>query len=170
MVDPSIPFHRSPIWKIAIEGMIVGIVTGFVGVGGGFLIVPALVLLGGLPMRLAIGTSLVIIAFKAAVGFAKYEHYLVVHDMSVDVQAIALFVLIGIFGSMIGRLINAHLNQRKLKAVFSVFLIFLGAFVIIHEGSNLIAAARAPVPAESLRTEVSKHASDLSLTTHQEGK
>lgn len=49
----------SPIWKIGIEGMIVGVITGFVGVGGGFLIVPALVLLANLPMRLAIGTSLV---------------------------------------------------------------------------------------------------------------
>ena len=58
--------HRSALWKVALEGTVVGVVTGFVGVGGGFLIVPALVVLGNLPMRQAIGTSLVIIAIKSA--------------------------------------------------------------------------------------------------------
>lgn len=135
------PLHRSPVWKIILEGMIVGIVTGFVGVGGGFLIVPALVVMGGLPMRLAIGTSLVIIAMKAAIGFAKYEHYLFHHDMAVDVQAISLFVLIGVVGSVIGKSINMRLNQRALKTVFSLFLLVLGGFVIVHEGTKLIASS-----------------------------
>ena len=123
-------------WKIAIEGTVVGIVTGFVGVGGGFLIVPALVVFGKLPIRLAIGTSLVIIAAKAAVGFVKYEHYLLTHDMSVDVWAIAIFVVIGIVGSLIGKSINARLDQRVLRRVFAFFLILLGTFVILREGST----------------------------------
>jgi uncharacterized membrane protein YfcA len=137
-VDES-PSHRaSPIWKIAIEGTVVGIVTGFVGVGGGFLIVPALVVLGRLPMRLAIGTSLVIIAIKAAVGFAKYEHYLLSHDTSVDPRTILLFTMIGVIGSLIGRTLNRRLNQRALKQVFAGFLVLLGGFVIVREGSKLV--------------------------------
>jgi hypothetical protein len=154
---------RLPVWKIAIEGMVVGILTGFVGVGGGFLIVPALVVLGKLPMRLAIGTSLVIIAVKATVGFVKYEHYLLAHDMSVDVRAIAIFVLIGIVGSLIGKSINARLDQGVLKRVFASFLILLGGFVIVHEGSKLISSQ----PSQPLaQTTSQKTQSRLSLATH----
>jgi uncharacterized protein len=129
--------HRAPIWKVALEGIIVGMVTGFVGVGGGFLIVPALVILGKLPMRLAIGTSLVIIVINATVGFAKYEHYLLTHEMTVNWQTILIFTSIGVFGSMIGRKINTRMNQQVLKTVFAGFLVLLGGFVIIHEGSKL---------------------------------
>jgi hypothetical protein len=147
--------HASPAWKVAIEGSVVGVLTGFVGVGGGFLIVPALVLLGNLPMRLAIGTSLVIIAIKSAVGFAKYEQYLLAHEMSVDLQTILIFAVIGVLGSLMGRAINAHLNQRVLKYVFAGFLILLGGFVIVREGSKFLlpraAAASLEEPAESTR-------------------
>lgn len=59
-------------WKIGIDGLLVGVITGLVGVGGGFLIVPALALLGGLTMRAAVATSLVIIALKSFSGFYKY--------------------------------------------------------------------------------------------------
>jgi len=130
--------YLPPIPKVAMEGTLVGILTGFVGVGGGFLIVPALVILGRLPMRLAIGTSLVIIAAKSAVGFAKYQHYLVNHELSVDFETIVIFTVIGILGSFVGRAINRRLNQQSLKRVFAVFLIFLGGFVIFREGSKLL--------------------------------
>lgn len=123
---------------VALQGIAVGCLTGFVGVGGGFLIVPALVLLGKLPMRLAIGTSLVIIIFNAVVGFAKYEHYLRSHNTSVDVQTIVAFATIGIVGSFIGRTINSRLNQQLLRQVFAGFLVVLGSFVMLHEGSKLI--------------------------------
>jgi uncharacterized membrane protein YfcA len=131
------PLRRAPVGKAVVEGMLVGTLTGFVGVGGGFLIVPALVVLGGLPMRLAIGTSLTIIAIKSAVGFLKYEHYLLTHGSSVDVATILVVVLIGIVGSLIGRSINQRLDQRALKQVFAVFLVLIGAFIVIHEGSKM---------------------------------
>ena len=128
---------RSPIWKIALDGTIVGIVTGFVGVGGGFLIVPALVVFGKLPMRQAIGTSLAIIVLKSVVGFAKYQQQLLSHGNSVDFQTVAIFVVIGIVGSLIGSAINTKLNQRVLKRVFAIFLILLGGFVIVKESVEL---------------------------------
>ncbi len=136
--------HDSPIWKVAIEGTIVGVVTGFVGVGGGFLIVPALVILGKVPMRLAIGTSLIIIAAKSVVGFATYQSYLLDHNLSVDFGTILIFAAIGIACSFIGRAINQRLNQQALKQVFGVFLILLGGFVIVREGSKFFAGADSP--------------------------
>jgi len=135
------PRHRAPIWKMACEGICVGILTGFVGVGGGFLIVPALVILGKLPMRMAIGTSLVIIVINATVGFARYEHYLIAHQASVNWQTILVFTLIGVVGSVLGHKLNARLNQQVLKTVFAGFLVLLGSFVIIHEGSKLMPTA-----------------------------
>jgi len=136
----SADLRSSPLLKISLQGTLAGMVTGFVGVGGGFLIVPALVVLAKLPMRMAIGTSLVIIAMQASIGFAKYEHYLLAHGMSVNWQTILTFALIGVVGSFAGGKINARLNQQVLKQVFAVFLILLGGFVMFQEGSKLLFA------------------------------
>lgn len=153
--DDSV-INRSPIWQIAIEGILVGILTGFVGVGGGFLIVPALVLLGGLPMRLAIGTSLVIIALKSAVGFAKYQQLLLTHSMSVDFQTVLTFVLIGLAGSLFGKLLNARMDQHLLKQLFAVFLVLLGGFVIVSEGSKLVSSSDSEPVHETSSTSIQR--------------
>ena len=128
------PMHFA---KIVAEGLIVGVITGFVGVGGGFLIVPALVLLGKLPMRVAIGTSLVIIVFKSVIGFAKYQHGLLEQGQSVDLPTITVFALTGILGGFIGQILNQKLNQRLLSQIFAIFLVVMGCFVVIREGGNL---------------------------------
>ena len=130
--------ESTPTALILLEGMVVGLITGFVGVGGGFLIVPALVILGKLPMRLAIGTSLVIIAAKSAIGFWKYQHDLIQLNLSVDPNTIAIFASIGILGSVVGRLINTQLNQAKLQTLFAIFLIAIGSLVIAKEGHKLV--------------------------------
>ncbi len=130
--------ESTPTALILLEGMVVGLITGFVGVGGGFLIVPALVILGKLPMRLAIGTSLVIIAAKSAIGFWKYQHDLIQINLSVDPNTIAIFASIGILGSVVGRLINTQLNQAKLQTLFAIFLIAIGSLVIAKEGHKLV--------------------------------
>lgn len=122
--------------KITLEGLAVGVLTGFVGVGGGFLIVPALIVFGKLPMRLAIGTSLVITVLKSFIGFAKYQHYLVEHSMSVDWGTIAIFSLIGIVGGLIGQQLNSRINQRVLQQSFAIFLVLVGSFILIREGSS----------------------------------
>lgn len=117
-------------WKIALDGMVVGILTGFVGVGGGFLIVPALVLLGGLSMHLAVGTSLVIIALKSLTGFFKYLDVLADLDMSVDWQLIALFTILGVVGTFFGNWIGGQLPQQRLREAFAGFLVVMGVFVL----------------------------------------
>lgn len=135
--------QRAKDFVIVLEGIIVGAVTGFVGVGGGFLIVPALFILGKLPMRTAIGTSLVIISMKSAVGFWKYQHDLGLHNQSVDWPTIWTFIAIGMAGCFVGQQLNSRLNQRMLKKAFAVFLVLLGGFVIVREGSDLWKASSA---------------------------
>ena len=117
-------------WKIAVDGLLVGAVTGLVGVGGGFLIVPALVLLGGLPMHRAVGTSLVIIALKSASGFVKYLDVLADLQLSVDVGLIAMFVVLGSAGSFLGNWLAARTPQARLREGFAVFLVVMGVFVL----------------------------------------
>jgi hypothetical protein len=124
-------------WQIALEGLAVGVLTGLVGVGGGFLIVPALVLLGGLSMRIAVGTSLVVIFLKSAVGFWKYLGVLDGLQLSVDWGTIALFLAIGTIGSYAGTLIGGYLDQDKLKRVFAVFLLLMGFVVLGKEVPHL---------------------------------
>lgn len=133
---PKHTFFRGGL--VVLEGTAVGALTGFVGVGGGFLIVPALLILGQLPMRTAIGTSLVVIVLKSAVGFLKYQNFLTEHNLSVDWATIGIFVGVGIMGCFIGQALNSILNQRALKQAFAVFLVLIGAFVIAKEGSELL--------------------------------
>lgn len=125
--------RRKASWKIALEGIVVGVITGLVGVGGGFLIVPALVVLGGLPMRLAIGTSLVVIALKSTSGFIKYLDVLQSVGESIDWPIVAIFVAVGIAGTMIGRAISSRLNQQTLRRSFAMFLIVMSLFVLSKE-------------------------------------
>lgn len=123
--------------KIIIDGFIVGAVTGLVGVGGGFLIIPALVILGGLSMHLAVGTSLVIIAIKSFAGFVGYLPVLDALNMSVDWQIIWIFSIIGVVGGWLGHKISSKINQAQLKKGFAVFLILMGTFILYENVPNL---------------------------------
>lgn len=122
---------REP-WKIVLDGLAVGALTGFVGVGGGFLIVPALVLLGGLPMHLAVGTSLVVIALKSFAGFYKYLHLLPALGLSVNWANAGLFILVGTLGSFFGGRIAVRLPHETLKRGFALFLVGMGVYIILQ--------------------------------------
>jgi uncharacterized protein len=128
--------QRIPV--IAIEGLVVGVVTGLVGVGGGFLIVPALVLLGGLSMRLAVGTSLLIIAAKSGAGFVKYLDVLSNEGLAVNWPLIGIFIAIGIVGSFAGNSLSTRIPQERLKRGFAVFLVIMGSFILVREGPRAI--------------------------------
>ena len=125
---------------IVIEGLGVGALTGIVGVGGGFLIVPALVLLGRLPMRLAVGTSLLIIAFKSGAGFLEYHGQMVEAGVPIAWKTIGVFIGLGAVGTLIGGSIGGRLPQHRLKQVFAVFLIVMGGVILVKEGRKLVTA------------------------------
>ena len=117
-----------PAWKIVVDGLAVGLVTGLVGVGGGFLIVPALVLMGGLAMRIAVGTSLVIIALKSATGLVGYLQLLSV--AALDWSLLGIFIALGIAGSLVGNLLANRIPQRALRRVFAAFLVVMAAVIL----------------------------------------
>jgi len=117
-------------WKIAVDGLFVGVITGLVGVGGGFLIVPALALLGGMSMHRAVATSLVIIALKSFSGFFKYLDVLDGQDLALDWQALLIVTGLGIAGSFAGAKIAHRVPQEKLKQWFGVFLIIMGFYIL----------------------------------------
>ncbi len=130
--------HERHLIKIIIDGLIVGIVTGIVGVGGGFLIVPALVLLGGLTMRTAIASSLVIIALKSFSGFIKYLDVLKESGLQLDWHVIGIMIVLGGLGSMLGNKIANKVPQDKLKRIFGVFLIIMGIYILVKSVPQLM--------------------------------
>lgn len=107
------------------QGILVGILTGLVGVGGGFLIVPALVLLAKVPMKKAIGTSLLIIALNSLSGFIGY-----INLVEIPWVFLFQFSLFSGAGIIIGSKLVKFISQDKLKKLFAVFLIVMGIFVI----------------------------------------
>ena len=124
------PHEPREAWKIAIDGLVVGVVTGLVGVGGGFLIVPALVLLGGMAIHAAVATSLVIIALKSYSGFYKYIDVLEEQNLELDWTTLMIVTALGVLGSYAGAKIANRMPQDKLKKGFGYFLILMGLYIL----------------------------------------
>lgn len=113
---------------IILEGAVVGILTGFVGAGGGFLIIPALVIFSKLPMKLAVGTSLVIIAAKSLIGFTgDLSHY------NMDWKLLLIVTAAAVLGIFIGNAINKKMPAERLKKWFGWFVLIMGIYIIVKE-------------------------------------
>lgn len=116
--------HRPPLIVIILGGFATGVLTGLVGVGGGFMIVPALALLARVPMKIAVGTSLLIIALNSFVGFVGYLGLVSVPWR--DLLLFSMFAVVGIFiGSQLAKIVPA----QSLKKLFGIFLIIMSFFV-----------------------------------------
>jgi len=113
---------------IAIEGFIVGILTGIVGAGGGFLIIPALVLLAKLPMKKAVGTSLLIIAVKSLIGFLGD-----LSNLEIDWSFLLVFTSISIVGIILGVYLSKFISGKKLKKGFGYFTLIMAVYIIYKE-------------------------------------
>jgi uncharacterized membrane protein YfcA len=113
---------------IALEGMVVGVITGIVGAGGGFLIIPALVLLAKLPMKMAVGTSLLIIAAKSLIGFLGD-----VSSQTIDWKMLLIFTGLSIVGIFIGSTLSKRINEKALKKGFGWFVLIMGIYIISKE-------------------------------------
>ncbi|WP_337043718.1 sulfite exporter TauE/SafE family protein [Emticicia sp. 17c] len=113
---------------IALEGGLVGILTGIVGAGGGFLIIPALVLFAKLPMKSAVGTSLLIIAAKSLIGFLGD-----LSNLEVDWVFLFEFTTLSVVGIFVGSYLSRFVTGAKLKKSFGWFVLAMGAYIIIKE-------------------------------------
>lgn len=139
----DIPDERSPA-RLVGQGIGVGLLTGLIGAGGGFLIVPALALWAGLPMAAAIGTSLFIIILNTLAGFAGY-----VGHVDVDYALIAGVAACAIVGSYLGSLLALRIDPSSLRRAFSGFVLVMAVGILAREANTWITAARAAVPSSA---------------------
>ncbi len=121
---------------IAMQAVAVGVLSGIVGVGGGFLIVPALVLLGKVPMKQAVGTSLLIISMNSVAGFAGYFG-----QVEVEWGFMALFTGVAVVGIILGSMAVKHVEQGALKRGFAIFLVIMAAWILYQNLAVLTGAA-----------------------------
>ena len=113
-------------WTIVLlEGLVVGLVTGIVGAGGGFLIIPALVVVAGLPMRTAVGTSLLIISAKSLIGFTGD-----ISNYTVDWTLLGIFTALAIVGVFVGARLCNKVDAGSLKKGFGWFVLVMGIFIL----------------------------------------
>jgi uncharacterized protein len=134
-----------PVLKVVLEGLIVGAITGLVGAGGGFLVVPALVLLGGLPIELAVGTSLLVITMKSLAGFVGFTAAVKI-DWSVGLA----LSLAAVLGSVAGGLFAPRLRPEALRVWFGWFVIGMAIFIVCQELPPLLDRPATPALAASL--------------------
>ena len=121
-------------WLVTVlSGSAVGVLTGFLGVGGGFLIVPALVLLVGLPFRQAVGTSLVVIAMNSLAGFLGH-----LQGPPLDIRTVAIFVTAGLTGALVGVRLTRFVAPEHLRKAFAVFVIGLALFLLADNFQKIV--------------------------------
>jgi len=118
--------HPHPVLVMAI-GLAVGILTGLVGIGGGFLIVPALVVIGGLPMRQATSASLLVIALSASAGLAGY-----LGRVTFDWPVVGLFAAVAAAGAVAGGYLGGRIPARRLQQAFAVLLVLIAAYTLLR--------------------------------------
>ncbi len=123
-----------PLSLIVAEGIGIGVLTGLVGVGGGFLIVPALVVLGRVPMKQAIGTSLLVIAMKSAAGFYGY-----LGQVDVRWSFIGAFTGVALLGIVLGTYLVRFVSQQRLQRAFAVFLFVMGGWLLYDNRGVVLA-------------------------------
>lgn len=116
--------------KAALEGLVVGLVTGLVGAGGGFLVVPALVLFGGVDMRSAVGTSTLVIAMKSLAGFAGYASH-----VSIDPMVATLVIGFAVVGSFAGAALVRRIDPARLKTAFGWFVLAMAGVMLYQEAT-----------------------------------
>jgi uncharacterized protein len=120
-----------PLTRILVDGSLVGLVTGLVGAGGGFLVVPALALLGGLPMSVAVGTSLLVIGMKSFAGLAGY-----LTSVQLDWPLVLGVTAAAVAGSVLGGRLAGIVPEDALRTAFGWFVLVMGGFVLVQQGPS----------------------------------
>jgi len=140
------PHKGLPLFRIIFDGLIVGLVTGLVGAGGGFLVVPALALLGGLPMPNAVATSLLVVAMKSIAGFLGYaltfggDSFIAINTATTtlndgaSIWPVTLIVTaMAIIGALVGSRIVGRIHPDKLRKAFGWFVLVMAVFILSQQ-------------------------------------
>ncbi len=125
--------HTRPAFRIVLDGLLVGGATGLVGAGGGFLVVPALTILGGMPVAVAIGTSLLVIAMKSYAGLAGY-----LFSVAINWPFVLGFTAAAVVGSFAGAGFAGRLPATTLRKGFGYFVLVMGAVVLVQEAPQIL--------------------------------
>ncbi|CAE7209057.1 unnamed protein product [Symbiodinium natans] len=131
--DNGIKLAELPLWHILAEGFVVGLVTGMVGAGGGFLVVPALTLMAGLPMSSAIGTSLMVIAMKCLAGYIGHASH-----VAIDIKLTLIVSASAVLGSFLGGYLTEFVPQHVLRKSFAIFVLTIGCLQLWKESSSFV--------------------------------
>ena len=118
---------------ILIEGVIIGTLTGFVGTGGGFMIIPALVILCQVPIKTAVGSALLIAAFKSGIGFLGE----IGNNPNIDYELIGVFTGLALIGIAIGSFLSQKVSGYRLRNAFGYFILVIAIFILVREYMNL---------------------------------
>ena len=116
-------------FRIFVQGVLIGLVAGFVGAGGGFLIIPALVFMAKTPMKMAVGTSLFIVSSQSLIGFLGDLQ----GNQIIDWKLLIIFTLCSVIGIFIGNIISKKVEAEKLKTGFGWFVLTMGIYIIVKE-------------------------------------
>jgi uncharacterized membrane protein YfcA len=127
-VQKEVERNRSRIVKLILQGLVVGAITGLLGAGGGFLIIPALVLFSKLPMKTAVGSSLTIMAFSSLFGFFTTLSYYTVNWLQ-----LLIFTAIAVVGIFIGAALSERIPGSSLKRGFGWFILAMGIYILVRE-------------------------------------
>ncbi|MCS6796213.1 MAG: sulfite exporter TauE/SafE family protein [Raineya sp.] len=125
--------NQEPVFNfplIFVEGLVVGAITGLVGAGGGFMIIPALVVFAKLPMKMAVGTSLLIIAAKSLIGFVGD---VMNPELTIDWSLLLIFSLVATIGIFVGSYLSNFIPGAKLKKAFGWFVAVMGVYILLRE-------------------------------------
>jgi hypothetical protein len=131
--EEATAYQAKPLWLVVASGAGVGLLTGILGVGGGFLVVPALIMLVGLPVQIVVGTSLLIIAMNSIAGFLGH-----LSNDSLDWMVTFVFTSAGLVGTFIGMRLSRFLSPSKLQKTFAVFVIILAIFLLYDNFPKLV--------------------------------
>jgi len=128
--------HPLPVVRVALLGVAIGVISGLVGAGGGFLLVPALALLTGLPMPVAVGTSLVVISMQSFAGLAGH-----LSSEQIDWRLAVFVTIAAIIGALIGGRLITFVNPTTLRQAFGWFVLLMASVILAREVDPAIGAA-----------------------------
>jgi len=126
--DEEVVSKNQPYYKTFVQGLIIGTITGIIGAGGGFLYVPALVLWANIPMKKAVGTSLIIVTINSLIGFMGD-----VQTLDIEWGFLLIFTLISILGIILGVFLSKFISGPKLKKSFGLFVLIMAIYIIFKE-------------------------------------